>query len=70
MKATELSAEYVEARIKVRRIEKEVARLAAKGDHKRKNKIISTQLRKATIARNMAESRLVAELDRIAEGQV
>ena len=49
-----LTVKYTHAQINYLRIEKEISELAAEGNHKRKNKIIHSQLRKAGMARNVA----------------
>ena len=65
-----LCAEYVEAQVKVLRIEREVADLAKQGKHKVKNKIINSQLRKATMVRNKALTELENFLNQSAKDHV
>ena len=62
-KLTSLVAEYMVAQSDVLVLERRIRRLAREGDHKRKNKIITTELAKATLARNQAQSALMAMID-------
>jgi len=63
----DLCVKYGGAQMKCLRIESEVKRLAAEGNHKKKNKIIHTQGQTASTARNEALRRLVELLDQEAE---
>ena len=65
-----LTVKYTHAQINYLRIEKKIAELAAEGNHKRKNKIIHSQLRKAGIARNVALRNIERFLNAAAKDQV
>jgi hypothetical protein len=60
---TALSEKYIAAQIKVLNIEREVVKWAAEGNHKIKNQIINSQLKKASMARNVALKKLVDSLN-------
>ncbi len=65
-----LTVKYTHAQINYLRIEKEVAGLAAEGNHKKKNKIINAQLKKAGMARNVALRNIERFLNAAAKDQV
>lgn len=65
-----LAGEYAAAQIAVLIVERTVLRLADEGDHKKKNKVIWTELRKKTLERNAAARRLMDYLNGEAEQMV
>jgi hypothetical protein len=65
-----LTVKYTHAQVKYLRTEREISKLAAEGNHKRKNKIIHSQLRKASMARNVALRNIERFLNAAAKDQV
>ena len=65
-----LTVKYTHAQINYLRIEKEISELAAEGNHKRKNKIIHSKLRKAGMARNGARRNIECFRNAAAKDQV
>ena len=60
---------FLDAQIKVNTVRMEIQRLAEQGKHKIKNKVIHSNLRKASIKRNEARRDLVRRLEEMAEEQ-
>ena len=67
MEAKAPNQKYIQAQIAVLEIERRIAKLAEEGNHKLKNKIIHSDLMKATMKRNKAERNLIRELNIIAQ---
>jgi hypothetical protein len=65
-----LCSKYITAQIKYLRIAREVAELAAEGKHKRKNKIIHSTMRKASMAKNITLRDIESFLNAAAKDQV
>ena len=65
-----LTVKYTQAQIKVLRTEREVAELAKAGKHKVKNKIINSQLLKASLVRNKALKAIEDFLNQAAKDHV
>ena len=66
MEAKAPNQKYILAQIAVLEIERRITKLANEGNHKLKNKIINSDLMKATQKRNKAARTLLTELNTIA----
>ena len=62
METSQAQDDYIEALIKVQRIEDRLKELWDKGDYKRRNKVIWSEYAKATQKANKAERRLLRAL--------